>query len=151
MLEQIAHWQDELLRGQDQLLRAPPEVVVPAAVFLFVLLIRLAFAVPGRSRSSHDDGLEAEAWAWINDRIDEHVDELAEAYAEAGPGENDDELPPGFAPTIESFIAEVLLREQGLDDVDVDLRAAVRELLVLHRAELYEDVAMRTRDHLAAA
>ncbi|HEX6141727.1 MAG TPA: hypothetical protein VFZ01_03345 [Geminicoccaceae bacterium] len=144
MLEQIAHWQDELLR-------APPEVVVPAAIFLIVLLLRLALAVPGRSRSPGDDGLEAEAWRWINERIDEHVDELAEAYAGAGPGGNDDELPPGFAPTIESFIAEVLLREQDADDVDVDLRAAVREVLVLHRAELYEDVAMRTRDHLAAA
>ena len=143
MLEQIAHLQDEILQ-------APPEVVVPVALVLFVLLIRLVPALPGRPRAVEDDGLEAEARRWIDDRIDEYVDVLAEAHGEAGTPAEDDELPPGFAATIESFIAEVLLRERDQEDFDVDLGVAVREFVVLHRAELYEDVTARVREHLAA-
>ena len=144
MLEQVSYWRDEILQ-------APPELVVPAAMFLFLVLIRLALALPGRRRALEDDGLEAEARRWINARVDDYVDVLAEAYGETGTRAEPDELPPGFAMTVESFIAEVLLRERGSDGFGVDLAEAVREFVVLHRAELYEDVTTRTREYLAAA
>lgn len=144
MLEKISYLRDEIVQ-------APPEVVLPAAIFLFLVLIRLALALPGRPRALEDDVLEAEARRWIDARIEEHVDVLAEAYGETGIRAEPDELPPGFAMTVESFIAEVLLRERDSEGFDVDLAEAVREFVVLHRAELYEGVTTRTREYLAAA
>jgi hypothetical protein len=144
MPERIAYLENEILR-------VPPEVVIAAAIFLFLVLIRLLLALPERPGAVADDGLEAEARRWIGDRIDEHVDVLAEAYGEAGMRAEPDELPPGFAMTIESFIADVLLRELDTEGFDVDLRAAIREFAVLHREEIYEDVTIRTRKVLAAA
>jgi hypothetical protein len=136
---------------ENEILRAPPEVMIAAAIFLFLVLIGLLLALPERPGAVADDRLEAEARRWIGDRIDEHVDLLAEAYGEAGMRAEPDELPPGFAMTIESFIGDVLLRELDSEGFDVDLRAAVREFAVLHREEIYEDVATRTRRVLAAA
>lgn len=144
MLEQIS----ELL---DEVLQAPPEIVLPAAIFLVLVLIRLALALPERPRAVAYDGREAEARRWIDDRIDEHVGVLAEAYGEAGLRAAQDEPPQSFDMTVESFIAQVLERELDADGFDIDLRAAVREFIVLHRAELYEDVTTRARKHLAAA
>jgi hypothetical protein len=144
MLDQISSLQNEILR-------TPPEIVVPAGIFLSLLLIRLVLALPDSSPAVADHGLEAEARRWIAERIDEHVDVLAGAYGEAGMRLEQDDLPPGFALTIESFIAEVLTRELDSKDFDADLRAAVREFAVLHRAEIYEDVTARTRKYLAAA
>jgi hypothetical protein len=118
------------------------------ALALLMALFGLVLARSGRT--SEDDGLEAEARRWILGRIDQHVDVLAEAYGEGGRRSSVDELPPGFAATIESFIAEVLLHERGAD-LDVDLSMAIREFVVLHRAEVYADVAIRIRKHLAAA
>ena len=143
MLEQISSLQSEILR-------APPEVIVPIGIFLFLILVRLVLALPDSAPAVADHGLEAEARRWFGDRIDEHVNLLAEAYGEAGMRAEQDDLPPGFALTIESFIADVL-RELDSKDCDVDLRAVVREFAVLHRAEIYEDVTIRTRKYLAAA
>jgi hypothetical protein len=143
MLERIAYWQDEILRA--------PEVVVPAAIFLFVVLVGLVRGLRRRTRGVEHNGVEAEARRWVGDRINEHVDVLAEAFSETSADAEHDELPSDFAATIESFIAEVLLREQDSEDLDVDLGTAVREFVVLHRAELYEDVINRTREYLATA
>lgn len=130
---------------ENEILQAPPEVVIATAIFLFLLLIRLLLALPDRPGAVADDGLEAEARRWIGDRIDEHVNVLAEAYGEAGTRAEQDDLPPSFAMTIESFIADVLLRELDSEGFDIDLRGAVREFAVLHRAEIYGDVTARIR------
>jgi hypothetical protein len=143
MLEQISSLQSEILR-------APPEIIVPIGILLFLILIRLVLALPDSTAAATDDGLEMEARRWFGDRIDEHVEVLAEAYGSAGMRAEQDELPPGFALTIESFIADVL-RELDSRDYDVDLRAGVREFAVLHRAEIYEDVTVRTRKYRAVA
>jgi hypothetical protein len=143
MLERLAYWENEILRA--------PEVVVPAAIFLFVVLIGLVRGLRRRTRAVEHNGVEVEARRWVGDRINEHVDVLAEAYSEASAHAEQDELPSDFAATIESFIAEVLLRERDSEGFDVDLSTAVREFVVLHRAELYEDVINRTREYLAAA
>lgn len=134
---------------QNLTLQAGAEVVVPAAIFLVIVLIGLVLT--RRTSIVEDDGLEAEARRWIEDRIDEHVDSLADAYGEAGTGADADELPPAFAASIESFIAEILLPQRDGAEVDLDLGLAIREFVVLRRAELYEEVATRTRRHLAAA
>jgi hypothetical protein len=129
-----------------EILRAPPAVLAAVAVLLVLIGLLLA-----RRGAGEDDDLETAARRWIGDRIDEHVDALAEAYGEAGLRADPDELPPGFAMRIELFIAEVLLRELDAEGFDVELRAAVREFAVLHRAKIYEDVTNRTRKALAAA
>ena len=51
---------------------------------------------------------------------------------------------------IEAFIGSVLLRQLDSADLDSDLRAAVRDFAVLHRARICEDVVTRTRKYLAA-
>jgi hypothetical protein len=142
MLDQISHLQNRLLA-------ASPEVVVPAVILLFLVLIRLMRVLPEASPAAADRALEARVRRWIADRIDERVDGLAEAYGEAGMRAAPDDLPPGFALTIESFIAEGLLRELDAEGCDAELRAAVRELAVLQRAEIYGDVIARTRKYLA--
>ncbi len=92
MLEKIAYLQNEILR-------APLEVVVPAAIFLFVVLIGLVLGLWGRTRTVEHHDLEAEARRWIGDRIDEHINVLAEAYG--GASASHEELPPDFVATIE--------------------------------------------------
>ena len=143
MLGEISDWQQQILEG-------PPEVVVPAAVFVFLILIRVALALP-RPIVPELDGLEEEARHWISERIDEHVEDLTAAYVAIGVQAEEDDLPPGFALRIDSFIAGLLQRDLDAKDVDLDLRSAIREFVVLHRAEIYEDVVTRTREHLAVA
>ena len=126
-----------------EILRAPPAVVIPTAILLSLVLIRLVLALPSRPGAVVDNGLEREARRWIGDRIEEHLEVLAEAYGEAGAGTDQDDPPPGFTMTIESFIADVLLRELDQVGFDIDLRGAVREFVVLHRAEIYEDMTTR--------
>ena len=72
MLEKIAYL-------QNQILGAPPEVVVPAAIFLFVVMVGLVLGLRGRTRILERHCLEAEARRWIGDRIDEYVNVLAKA------------------------------------------------------------------------
>lgn len=142
---------EQIASLQNQILEAPPEVVVAAAIFLFAVLVRLVFALPVGPRAVEEDDLEAEARRWIDDRIDDYVEVFADAYGDAGTAAAPDDLPLGFAATIESFIAEVLLRERDAEELDLDLGVAIREFVVLHRAEVYEDVTDRTRAYLAAA
>ena len=137
---------------QDWLPRDPAEVVVWAALALVLALIGVALGRSGRAGAGDDDDLEAEARRWIKGRIDEYVSILAEVYGgEAVRCSDADELPPGFAAAIECFIAEVLLHQGDRAEIDVDLSVAIREFVVLHRAELYGDVIDRTREYLAAA
>ena len=142
---------DQISDLQSAILGAPPEVTVPAGIFILWILIRLLRDLPHSSPAVADQSLEPEARLWIADRIDQHVEILAEAYGEAGMQGEPDDLPPGFALKIESFIAEGLLRELDAEDFDADLRAAVREFAVLQRADIYEDVITRIRQHLAAS
>jgi hypothetical protein len=88
MLERITYWQDEIFRA--------PEVVVPTAIFLFVVLIGLVRGLR-RTRVVEHNGVEVEARRWVGDRLNEHVDVLAEAYSEASPHAEHDELPSDFA------------------------------------------------------
>ena len=129
---------------------APAELVVPVAVFTFIMLIAIVLSRTGRTHVVRRDDLEAEARRWVEDRIDDYAHILAEASSKAGTSARADELPPGFGVTVETFIAEVLQRERDGANFDIDLSVAVREFIVLHRAELYEYVAARTRRHLDA-
>jgi hypothetical protein len=144
MLEKIVYLAGEILR-------APPEVLVPAAIFVLVVLVGLVLPMAKRTHAVEPDGVDAEARRWIDEQIDEYVDTLAEAYGKVRTHAEHDELPPSFAATIESFIAEVLLRDRDSEDFDFDLGMAVREFVVLHREQIYEDVATRIREHLASA
>jgi len=144
MLEEISDWQHELLE-------APPEILVPAAIFVFLTLIGVALALRRPDAPGSDDGLEAEARHWINERIAEHVEELASAHVAIGVQADEDDLPPGFALRINSFIADLLQHDLDAEDIDLDLRSAIREFVVLHRAQIYADVVTHTREHLTIA
>ena len=143
MLEQVAEVQSAILQ-------APPEIVIPAAMFLLLVVVPLLLALPERQRAAPGDRLEAAARRWIGDRIDQHVEALAAAYGGAAAGSDSDDMPPGFAMTNELFIAEGLLRAVDSEGFDVELRTAVRAFAVLHREDIYQDVMMRTRKAVAA-
>jgi hypothetical protein len=140
MLEELSDWLD-----------APPEILVPATIFLFFILIGMVLALRRPSVRESDDGLEAKARYWINARIEEHIEDLASAYVAIGVPGDEDDLPPGFALTINSFIADSLQRNLDGTDFDLDLRSAIRAFVVLHRAEIYQDVVTHSRKHLAVA
>lgn len=125
----------------------PPEVVVPVAAFALFFLGGLAF----RRAQADDLDPEAEARRFIDRSIDANVERLARAYLQPGAPGTDDDLPPGFASEIESFIGNVLLWDalSAIDDEDVS--AAVREIVVLDRQYVYDGITARVRRHVAQA
>lgn len=125
----------------------PPEiVVVPAAAFAVFFLGRLAL---GPALRDHEPDPEAAARRFIETRIDAHIGRLTRAYSQPGARSTDhDDLTPGFAGEIESFIGNVVLWD-ALSDVDDDgVSTAVRELVVLDRQYVYDQILTRVRDHL---
>lgn len=123
----------------------PPEIMVALATFVTVFLVaRLAM---GSGRDGRDFDPEAEARRFIERRIDEHLDELARRYLETG-SEPEADPSPRFGEEIETFIADVVLRDAPVAVDDEDVLAAVRELVVLERAYVYDQVLARVLSHL---
>lgn len=122
----------------------PLEVVVPIVAFAVFFLGRLALG-PRREREPDP---EAAARGFIDARIDQHLERLARAYAQPGARSADDEVAPGFAAEIESFIGNVVLWDALAAVDDDDVSAAVRELVVLDRRYVYDRILTRVRDHL---
>ena len=123
----------------------PPEiVVVPAAAFAVFFLGRL---VLGPARGDDEPDPEGVARRFIDSRIDQHIERLTRAYAQPrAKGAHDD----GFAGEIESFIGNVVLLDALTAIVDDDVSTAVRELVVLDRQYVYDQILTRVRDHLGA-
>jgi hypothetical protein len=145
----------------------PLEIAVPLAAFLVFFLGRLAFR-PGR-REEGPEPEEAAARRFIEARIDEHIEFLAGKYLETrtpvadpdGSGEGrdprerqdvqvDDDISRRFASEIEAFIADVVLEDEALSAMDdVEMKSAIREVVVLNRQYVYDQVLARIRRHIA--
>ncbi len=126
----------------------PPEIVVALGTFVAVLL--LARLARGRGRDSRGFDPEAEAKRFIDARIEAHLDELAQKYLATGSRPEADPS-PRFADEIETFIADVVLRDAPAAVDDLDVLEAVRELVVLERAYLYDRILARVLSHLPRA
>ena len=144
----------------------PLEIAVPLAAFLVFFLGRLAFG-PGRREQAPEP--EAAAKRFIEARIDEHIELLAGKYLETRPpvadpdgsGEGpdprerqdaqvEDDISRRFASDIEAFIADVVLEDEALSAMDdVELKSAIREVVVLNRQYVYDQVLARIRRHIA--
>ncbi len=144
----------------------PLEIAIPLAAFLVFFLGRIVF---GRGRREQAPEPEAAAKRFIETRIDEHVELLAGKYLETrspvadpdGSGEGrdprdrpdarvEDDISRRFASEIEAFIADVVLEEEGLSAIDDgELKSAIREVVVLNRQYVYEQVLARIRRHIA--
>jgi hypothetical protein len=144
----------------------PLEITVPLATFVVFFLGRLAF---GRGRHEHELEPDAAAKRFIEARIDEHVEFLAMKYLQTRPPAGDPETSAGcpdpreqqdapvegddisrwFASEIEAFIARVVLEDERLSAIDdVEIKSAIREVVVLNRQYVYEQVLARVRRHI---
>jgi hypothetical protein len=144
----------------------PLEIAVPLAAFLVFFLGCIAFGRGRREPAPEPE--EAAAKRFIEARIDEHVELLAEKYLETRPSvaepdgsgedrdprerqdaEVDDDVSRRFASEIEAFIADVVLEDEALSALDdVELKSAIREVVVLDRQYVYDQVLARIRGHI---
>ena len=129
-----------------------PELIAGVLAFLvFCLIVRVftgraepAGAVPGDSGNAR---------RYVDGKIDEHLESLAEKYTRAhgqpphaGDHRTGDDR---FAPEIEAFIGEVLERDDASPHPDGDVMdISVREFLVLEREYVYGQIMERVRRHL---
>ena len=120
-----------------------PEVAVSVATFVivFLLLSRLGSAKP--TPVAEDPDLER-ARHFIQLKVDEHAEALAQRYLEACEQDaRGDRVPGSFAREIEGFIGDVLLRDIELEHSD--LGPAVREVVTLERELVYALVLCRVQ------
>ena len=124
-----------------------PEIAIPLATFLIVLLMlnRLGSA---RQVAIGPDPEVAEARQLIGAKIDEYAEALAVRYLEArAQADSKDRASSQFARDIEAFIGTALLR-----DIEVDhpgLGPAVREVVTLERECVYDLVLSRIEAHVS--
>jgi hypothetical protein len=127
------------------------EAAVALTTFVIVLLVLNRWTREDAEVAFDDDEDAAAARRFIEAKIDEHVEALAEHYLEAGgpiggcDGAGGGEVPGRFAQDIEGFIATVVTRDTA--DV-VGLGAAVRRVLTLEREQVYALVVARVQAHL---
>jgi hypothetical protein len=123
-----------------------PEAAVALVTFVIVLLALNRLTRADTEVAVDDDEDAAAARRFIEAKIDEHVEDLARLYLEAGGDEaGGDEVPGRFAQEIEGFIAAILTRDSA--DL-IGLSTAVRRVVTLERERVYALVLSRIRDHL---
>ena len=115
-----------------------PDVVLGLGIFAVVFLTLLALHQEPRRLATAIDDLDP-ARRYVDQQIDEHIEELIERYERARAGGG---APDRFAEAIEAFIGEVLTRaaERAHED---DLDLCVRELVVLEREFIYRRILAR--------
>jgi hypothetical protein len=124
-----------------------PEIAIPLATFLFVLLMLNRIGSP-REVAVGADPEVAEARQLIGAKIDECAEALAlrylEARAQAGSA---DRASSQFARDIEAFIGTALLRDIEFEHPGVG--PAVREVVTLEREHVYGLVLSRIEAHVS--
>jgi hypothetical protein len=123
----------------------PLELALAAGAAL--LALALLGIRPRKDRLAAPDEDAAAAWRLIDGMIAVHIEELVAAWREAGGGAAADERSP-FTREIESFIGTVLMRA-CTSTGDAELRDEVRELLVLHREQVYARILARIERKVA--
>ena len=122
----------------------PTELLVASGIILAALLALLARRFASADGAAVDE--TALAKRFIDAEIEQHAAGLADRYAQitAATGQDDSDR---FRIEVESFIAQVL---RDLDEPEAaELRAAVREILVLEREYVYDRILARIRSHQA--
>lgn len=123
-----------------------PEAAVAFATFVIVLLVLNRWTRENTAVAFDDDEDAGAARRFIEAKIDEHVEDLAKHYLDAGGAEADgDEVPGRFAHDIEGFIATVVMRDSA--EV-IGLGAAIRRVVTLEREQIYALVLARIQAHL---
>ena len=124
----------------------PTELLVASGIVLVVFLALLLRRAGSGDGALSDETVQGKRY--IDGEIDQHVAELAARYAEMAAASGQ-VAPERFRLEVESFIARVL--ERDLDEPDAaELRDSVREVLVLEREYVYDQVFARIRAHRAA-
>jgi len=130
------------------------ELIAGGLAFLVFFLVLRLFA--GRAApAAAPQGDSGEARRYVDGKIDEHIEALADRYAmlqdqKPRPGEHRS-AEDRFAPEIEAFIGEVLERDDMSPHPDgVTMDVSVRELLVLEREYVYRQIMDRVRQRTAA-
>ena len=131
------------LRRAGQLARAHG-VTAENNVMVVVLVVLAARARTGRARDDRDD-----ARRLIGEEIKSHIEALAAGWLEARAGRGGCRpATDRFGQEIELFIGEVLWRRA--ERSEPWLRDALREILVLERHAVYDEVRARVEAHLPA-
>jgi hypothetical protein len=121
-----------------------PDVAVPFATFLLVLWLVSRLGASTKPPGVEVDPDVARARQFVEAKIEEHAQALAQSYLEAGEeGWRGDGAPGSFAREIEWFIGNVLLRDVALEKPE--LAAAVREVVILDRERVYELILSRVQ------
>jgi hypothetical protein len=124
-----------------------PEIAIPLATFLIVLLMLNRIGSPRQVTVGPDPDV-AEARQLIGSKIDEYAEALALRYLEArAQGGSEDRASSQFARDIEAFIGTALLR-----DIEVEhpgLGRAVREVVTLEREHVYELMLSPVEAHVS--
>jgi hypothetical protein len=124
-----------------------PEAAVALATFVIVLLVLNRWTREDRALGLDDDEDARAARRFIETKVDEHIQALAQRYLEAGgAAAGGDEMPGRFAQDIEAFIATALMRESA---EQIGLGIAVRQVLTLERERIYALVLARVQAHLS--
>jgi hypothetical protein len=123
-----------------------PEAAVALATFVIVLLVLNRWTREDTEVGRDDDEDARAARRFIETKVDEHIEALAQRYLEAGgAAAGRDEMPGQFAQDIESFIATALMRDSA---EQIGLGLAVRQVVTLEREQIYALVLARIQAHL---
>jgi hypothetical protein len=123
-----------------------PEAAVALATFVIVLLVLNRWTREDTEVGFDDDEDAKAARRFIETKIDEHVEALAQRYLKAGgAAAGGDEMPGRFAQDIEGFIATALTRDSA---EQIGLGTAVRQVVTLEREQIYAQVLARVQAHL---
>jgi hypothetical protein len=124
-----------------------PEIAIPLATFLIVLLVLNRIGSPRQVTVGPDPDV-AEARQLIGSKIDEYAEALALQYLEArAQGGSEARASSQFARDIEAFIGTALLRD--IEAEHPGLGRAVREVVTLEREHVYELVLSRIEAHVS--
>jgi hypothetical protein len=111
---------------------------------VLVIVLSLLLLRPRTDRAGDD---RVDARRLIGQEIDAHIEALAESWLEARLHRGTDRPGPDcFAQEVELFIGDVLLRRA--ERAEPGMKEALREILVLERDSVYDEVRIRVEAHL---
>jgi hypothetical protein len=124
-----------------------PEIAISLVTFVIVLLLLSRFGSARQAEPGPDPEVE-QAKQLIKNKIDEHVEALAQRYLDASePDPDHDRGASRFAKEIEAFIGEALLHHIELEHPGFG--PAVREVVTLEREHVYALVLTSIEAHLS--
>jgi hypothetical protein len=119
-----------------------PDVAVSFATFVLVLWLVNRLGASAKPTGVEVDPDVERAKQFVRTKIEDHAEALAQRYLEACEEDRrGDRVPGSFAREIEWFIGNVVLHDVALEEPEI--AAAVREVVILERELVYEQVLSR--------